>query len=84
MGLSEVDDYRANLAICRRMSDKSFDAEKRAWLDMAESWRLLILGSEGLPFEENIGARVSLKPIVAGIWQWMHKHFPRLEIAHKF
>ena len=83
MGLSEVDDYRANLAICRRMSGKSFDAEKRAWLDMAESWRLLIL-SEGLPYEENIDARVSPKPTVAGIWQWLHKHFPRVEIACKF
>jgi len=73
VGLSEVDDYRANLAMCRRMSDKSFDAEKRAWVDMAQSWRLLILCSEELSFEENIDAHVSLNPIV-----------PRMEIAHKF
>ena len=61
------------------MADKSFGAEKRAWLDMGESWALLIICSEGLPFEENFNARVSPKPTVAGIWQWLHEHFQRVE-----
>ena len=41
--MSKADDYRANLAVCWRMADKApNEREKRAWLDMAESWRLLI------------------------------------------
>jgi hypothetical protein len=42
--LSEVDAYRANLEVCRHMARRAADQqEKRSWLDMAESWRLLIL-----------------------------------------
>jgi hypothetical protein len=42
--MSEADDYRANLAVCWRMADKApNEREKRAWLDMAESWKLLII-----------------------------------------
>ena len=42
--MSEVDEYRANLAVCWRMANKApNEQEKRAWLDMAESWRLLII-----------------------------------------
>jgi hypothetical protein len=41
--MSEAD-HRANLEVCRRMAAKASDElEKRAWLDMAESWRLLII-----------------------------------------
>jgi len=42
--MSEADDYRAALAACRRMAEKTSDMlEKNAWLDMAESWRLLLI-----------------------------------------
>ena len=42
--MSEIDEYRANLAVCWRMANKApNEQEKRAWLDMAESWRLLII-----------------------------------------
>jgi hypothetical protein len=42
--LSEVDAFRANLEVCRHMARRAADQqEKGSWLDMAESWRLLIL-----------------------------------------
>jgi len=65
--MSEVNDYRANLAICQCMAAKSFDAlERRSWLDMAESWRLLIICREELPLGENT-ASVAPTPTAAGI-----------------
>ena len=47
--MAETDDYRGNLAACWRMAEKaSNDVEKRAWLEMAEGWKLLIIsGCEG-------------------------------------
>jgi len=43
-GVSEVDAFRANLEACRQMARRAADQhDRRAWLDMAESWRLLIL-----------------------------------------
>ena len=47
--MAETDDYRGHLAACWRMAEKaSNEVEKRAWLDMAESWKLLIIsGYEG-------------------------------------
>lgn len=42
--MAETDDYRGNLAACWRMAEKaSNEAEKRAWLEMAECWKLLII-----------------------------------------
>jgi len=42
--MSEVDDYRAALALCRRKAERASNKlEKNAWLDMAESWKLLII-----------------------------------------
>jgi hypothetical protein len=68
--MPEIDDYRANLAVCYRMAAKAFDAlEKRAWLDMAESWKLLIICREELlicreelPLGENIDAATRAWP----------------------
>jgi hypothetical protein len=57
--MSEADDYRANLAVCWRMADKApNEREKRAWLDMAESWRLLIwsTGEEFDSAAQGLGA----------------------------
>ena len=52
--MSDVDQYCANLAACRRMADNSSDAlEKRKWLEMAESWRLLMLCHDVLPVGQN-------------------------------
>jgi hypothetical protein len=42
--VSEVDAFRANLEVCWHMARRAADQqEKGSWLDMAESWRLLIL-----------------------------------------
>jgi uncharacterized protein with PIN domain len=42
--VSEVGAFRANLEVCRQMARRAAGQhERRAWLDMAESWRLLIL-----------------------------------------
>jgi len=51
--MSEVDEYRANLAVCWWMANKATnEQEKRAWLDMAESWKLLIITDHGSTGEE--------------------------------
>jgi hypothetical protein len=56
----EIAKYRANVATCRRMADQSSDAlEKRKWLEMAESWRLLLICSDVLPVKENNDAATS-------------------------
>ena len=47
-GLAEIATFQANLEACRRMARGTLNQdEKRAWLDMAEAWRLLILTSYG-------------------------------------
>jgi hypothetical protein len=41
------EEYRANLAICwRRAETAPNEQEKSAWLDMAETWRLLVISEE--------------------------------------
>ena len=45
-GFAEIATFQANLEACRRMARVTLNQdEKRAWLDMAEAWRLLILTS---------------------------------------
>jgi hypothetical protein len=40
--MSEADEYRANAENCRRMADRaSNEHDKRAWLEMAQSWSFL-------------------------------------------
>jgi len=52
--MSEIDEYRANLAVCWRMANKApNEQEKRAWLDMAESWRLLIITDDQRSADEQ-------------------------------
>ena len=42
--MSEAEDYRANLEVCRRMAEKApNELEKRAWLDMANLGRFCLL-----------------------------------------
>jgi hypothetical protein len=46
--MSEADNYRANLAACwQRAAKTSDELEKRAWLEMGEAWRLLIISGYG-------------------------------------
>jgi hypothetical protein len=45
--MSEADDYRASLEVCWRMAAKATnERERRAWLDMAESWKLLVITAD--------------------------------------
>lgn len=42
--VDDVDAYRANLEVCWRMARAASNHDdKRAWRDMAESWKLLII-----------------------------------------
>ena len=69
--MAETDDYRGNLAACWRMAEKaSNEVEKRAWLEMAESWKLLIIsGYEGLPSTiSKLRPMRSIGADVAGRW----------------
>jgi len=56
--MSEADQYRANMTVCRQMADKApNEQDKRAWLDLAESWRLLVIArDEGIAREDLTGA----------------------------
>ena len=56
--MSKADDrqYRTALEVCRRMAEKtSNNLEKNAWLNMAESWRLLII-CHSHPINEDFNA----------------------------
>ena len=53
MPVSNVDEYRANAAGCRRMADGTKNArEKHIWRDMSESWLAMI----GYAEREDFGA----------------------------
>ncbi len=48
--VNKAAEYRANAEICRRMADKSeSESDKRAWLEMAQSWSFLIKLEDVVP-----------------------------------
>jgi hypothetical protein len=52
---SVSEDYRANLEVCRRMAERAPNGvEKRAWLDMAESWRVLLIAHQQSSTDQNL------------------------------
>jgi hypothetical protein len=52
--MSEAESYRTNLAMCWRMAEKASDElEKRTWLEMAESWRLLVISDCAISSTED-------------------------------
>jgi hypothetical protein len=58
--MSDADNYRANLAVCWQSAEKTSDElERRAWLEMAESWRLLVITDSGSSTVEDfaVGSR---------------------------
>lgn len=70
--MSEADNYRANLAACwQRAAKTSDEVEKRAWLEMGEAWRLLIISGYGSATGEDF-AVVSLDGLERGNgpWSW--------------
>jgi hypothetical protein len=55
--MSDADNYRANFAVCWQRAEKTSDElERRAWLEMAESWRLLIVTDSGSSTVEDFAA----------------------------
>jgi hypothetical protein len=60
--------YRANLEACWRMAAKTPDElEKRAWLDMAASWKLLIITEHGCSTGEDFDAYERSSPSDRGV-----------------
>lgn len=50
--MNQAAEYRTNAEICRRMADKAqTEADKRAWLEMAQSWSFLTKLEDFVPLE---------------------------------
>lgn len=50
--MNQAAEYRTNAEICRRMADKAkTEEDKRAWLDMAQSWSFLTKLEDVVPVE---------------------------------
>jgi hypothetical protein len=50
--VNQAAEYRTNAEICRRMADKAkTEEDKRAWLDMAQSWSFLTKLEDVVPVE---------------------------------
>jgi hypothetical protein len=55
--VNKAAEYRANAEICRRMADKAeSESDKRAWLEMAQSWSFLIKLEDVVPPEASNAA----------------------------
>jgi hypothetical protein len=69
--MSEATEYRANLTVCRQMADKApNEQDKRAWLDLAESWRLLIVaGHQDIDREELTAAPDGQRMALTGLFR---------------
>ena len=51
--MNEAAKYRANAELCRRMADKAQnEQDRRAWLEMAQSWSFLTKLEHVVPSEE--------------------------------
>lgn len=50
--MNQAAEYRTNAEICRRMADKAkTEEDKRAWLEMAQSWSFLTKLEDVVPLE---------------------------------
>jgi hypothetical protein len=85
--MSESDYCRANLEVCWRMAEKTpNELEKRAWLDMAESWRLLIaVGDRPSTGEDSVAVRPSPSSgdrimQVGSVICWVRRQLPYLSV----
>ena len=68
--MSEAEDYRANLEVCRRMAEKAPNDEKRAWLDMAESWKILFITHQQSSTDQDFDPPSSGPMRQAGGYLW--------------
>ena len=52
--MNEAAKYRANAELCRRMADKAeTEQDRRAWLEMAQSWSFLTKLEDVVPLEKR-------------------------------
>jgi hypothetical protein len=50
--MNDAAKYRANAELCRRMADEAqCEPDRRAWLEMAQSWSFLTKLEDVVPFE---------------------------------
>ena len=90
--MSEIRDYRANLSLCWRMAEQApSEPERRAWLDIAECWRLLVItddgSSTGEPFDAPRGRTAFRDRLIGGvhcrlIGQW-RRHYPKYRLIRE-
>lgn len=61
--VSKAAEYRTNAEICRRMADKAQNEEdRRAWLEMAQSWSFLTKLDDVVPPEKSGAAEYETSP----------------------
>ena len=65
--VNKAAEYRANAEICRRMADKAeSESDKRAWLEMAQSWSFLIKLEDVVPPKTSANQGMDQLGIFAG------------------
>jgi hypothetical protein len=61
--VSKAAEYRTNAEICRRMADKAQnDEDRRAWLEMAQSWSFLTKLDDVVPPERSSVVKYETNP----------------------
>jgi hypothetical protein len=69
--LSKATEYRANAEICRRMADKAQNEEdRRAWLEMAQSWSFLTKLDDVVPPERSSTVEPRTKQFSVAANEW--------------
>jgi hypothetical protein len=69
--VSKAAEYRTNAEICRRMADKAQNEEdRRAWLEMAQSWSFLTKLDDVVPPERSGAAEYETSPLSDAGEEW--------------
>jgi hypothetical protein len=69
--LSKAAEYRTNAEICRRMADKAQNEEdRRAWLEMAQSWSFLTKLDDVVPQERSSAVESETSPFSGVVKEW--------------
>jgi hypothetical protein len=80
--MNEAAEYRANAEICRRMADKAQnEQDKRAWLEMAQSWSFLTTLEDVVPFDERKDPRALDTNWLSAIVQGKKNRYSRILIG---
>jgi hypothetical protein len=88
--MSEIRDNRANLSLCWRMAEQApSELERRAWLDMAESWRLLVITDDPWSIGDLFDAHQRVSPFrnsvidTAGMHCWFAVRWRRYLLKYR-